>query len=93
MGCHITLSGNITVGGTVDGRDIATDGTKLDGVEANATADQTKADIDALNIDADTLDGQHGSYTQRMPTQRYLTLWTAHLRHLLYAKRTGSGSW
>lgn len=58
----ITLSGNITVGGTVDGRDLATDGTKLDGVEANATADQTKADIDALNINADTLDGQHGSY-------------------------------
>lgn len=41
----ITLSGNITVGGTVDGRDIATDGTKLDGVEANATADQTGAEI------------------------------------------------
>ena len=38
------------------------DHTKLDGIEANATADQTKTDIDALNIDADTLDGQHGSY-------------------------------
>jgi len=58
----ITLSGNITVGGTVDGRDLATDGSKLDGVESGATADQTKADIDALNINADTLDGQHGSY-------------------------------
>mgnify|MGYP000206341432 CR=1 FL=1 len=32
----ITLSGNITVGGTVDGRDLATDGAKLDGVEAGA---------------------------------------------------------
>ena len=50
------VEGNIAVTGTVDGRDIATDGTKLDGIEANATADQTKADIDALNIDADTLD-------------------------------------
>ena len=58
----ITLSGNITVGGTVDGRDLATDGSKLDGIESGATADQTKADIDALNINADTLDGQHGSY-------------------------------
>jgi predicted RNA-binding protein Jag len=38
------------------------DHSKLDGIEAGATADQTKADIDALNIDADTLDGQHGSY-------------------------------
>ena len=43
----ITLSGNITVGGTVDGRDLATDGSKLDGVEANATADQTGAEIKA----------------------------------------------
>lgn len=30
------INGNITVGGTVDGRDIATDGTKLDGIEALA---------------------------------------------------------
>tara|TARA_B110000908_G_scaffold12402_1_gene14395 strand:- start:11228 stop:12589 length:1362 start_codon:yes stop_codon:yes gene_type:complete len=29
-------TGNITVGGTVDGRDVATDGTKLDGIEALA---------------------------------------------------------
>ena len=35
----------------------AVDKTKLDTVEDGATADQTKADIDALNIDADTLDG------------------------------------
>jgi len=33
------------------------DKTKIDTVEDGATADQTKADIDALNIDADTLDG------------------------------------
>jgi hypothetical protein len=38
------------------------DHAKLDGIETGATADQTKADIDALNIDADTLDGQQGSY-------------------------------
>ena len=36
--------------------------TKLSGIEAGATADQTKIDIDALNINADTLDGQHGAY-------------------------------
>jgi len=33
-----TVTGNITVSGTVDGRDIATDGAKLDGIAANATA-------------------------------------------------------
>lgn len=38
-------SGDITVSGTVDGRDVATDGTKLDGIETAATADQTGAQI------------------------------------------------
>ena len=56
------LTGALTTNSTIDGRDVATDGTKLDGIETAATADQTKADIDALNINADTLDGQHGSY-------------------------------
>jgi len=51
-----TVTGNITVTGTVDGRDVAADGSKLDGIESGATADQTKADIDALGIDAATLD-------------------------------------
>lgn len=52
------MTGNITFSGsqTVDGRDLSADGTKLDGIESGATADQTKADIDALNIDAATLD-------------------------------------
>lgn len=49
--------GDITTDGTVDGRDVAADGAKLDGIETGATADQTKADIDALGIDASTLDG------------------------------------
>jgi len=47
--------GSITVPGKVDGRDIATDGTKLDGIEAAATADQTKAEIDALGLSHDSL--------------------------------------
>jgi hypothetical protein len=40
-----TVNGNITVTGTVDGRDVATDGSKLDGIEAGATADQTASEI------------------------------------------------
>ena len=40
-----TLTGNVSVGGTVDGRDVAADGTKLDGIEPNATADQTTEEI------------------------------------------------
>lgn len=51
-----TVTGDIAVTGTVDGRDIASDGSKLDGIESGATADQTKADIDALGINAATAD-------------------------------------
>ena len=41
----VQTTGNIVVGGTVDGRNVSTDGTKLDGIEAGATADQTNAEI------------------------------------------------
>lgn len=51
----VSATGNITVGGTVDGRDVATDGTKLDGIEAGATADQTAGEIKtAYESNADT---------------------------------------
>ena len=33
---NLDITGNIVVSGTVDGRDVATDGTKLDGIEASA---------------------------------------------------------
>ena len=39
-----SITGNITVSGTVDGRDVATDGTKLDGIEASADV------TDATNV-------------------------------------------
>ena len=38
-------SQNIVTSGTVDGRDVSTDGTKLDTIETNATQDQTDAEI------------------------------------------------
>ncbi len=43
-----TINANIIVSGTVDGRNVSTDGTKLDGIEANATADQTASEIASL---------------------------------------------
>jgi len=67
----IDVTGNITVSGTVDGRDVAADGTKLDGIESGATADQTAAEIltaiktvdgASSGLDADLLDGQQGTY-------------------------------
>ena len=51
----LDVGANITVGGTVDGRDLATDGSKLDGIESSATADQTGAEIKtAYELEADT---------------------------------------
>jgi hypothetical protein len=40
-GTSITATGNIAVAGTVDGRDVATDGTKLDTIETNADVTDT----------------------------------------------------
>ena len=60
------MTGAITTNSTFDGRDVSVDGTKLDGIEANATADQTAAEILAAlltvdgtgtNLDADKVDG------------------------------------
>ncbi len=62
---------NITLSGTIDGRDPSADGTKLDGIEAGATGDQTASEIMTAiqtvdgatsGLDADLLDGQEGSY-------------------------------
>ena len=40
----ITVNGDITVVGVVDGRDVSVDGAKLDTIESGATADQTPAE-------------------------------------------------
>ena len=62
----LDVTGNISCTGTIDGRDVASDGTKLDGIEASATADQTASEILTLlktvdgagsGLDSDTLDG------------------------------------
>lgn len=45
-GSTVTSTGNIVVTGTVDGRDVAADGTKLDGIEASADV------TDTLNVTA-----------------------------------------
>ena len=60
------LTGAVTTNSTFDGRDVATDGAKLDGIEAGATTDQTAAQIltaiktvdgAGSGLDADLLDG------------------------------------
>lgn len=46
FGDDVSVTGDITVTGTVDGRDVAADGTKLDGIEAGADV------TDAANVQA-----------------------------------------
>jgi hypothetical protein len=51
----LDVDGNIAVSGTVDGRDIATDGTKLDGIESGAdVTDATNVAAAGATMDADT---------------------------------------
>ena len=66
------FTGNITFSGsqTVDGRDLSADGSKLDGIENNATQDMSANEIltavktvdgSGSGLDADTLDGVEAS--------------------------------
>jgi hypothetical protein len=53
----VLTTGNVTLAAlaTVDGRDVSVDGTKLDGIETAATADQTNAEIKtAYELNANT---------------------------------------
>ena len=50
------MTGAITTTSTFDGRDIAADGSKLDGIETSATADQTAGEIEAI-VNHDNLTG------------------------------------
>jgi hypothetical protein len=54
----VTVSGNISVSGTVDGRDVAADGTKLDGIETGAevnTVASVNTKTGAVVLDADDI--------------------------------------
>ena len=78
----LAVTNNITVGGTVDARDIASDGSKLDGIESGATADQSAAEIltaiktvdgAGSGLDADTLDGVSSGSFLRSDTADTMT--------------------
>ena len=48
FGADINITGDITVTGNVDGRDVSADGTKLDGIEASADVTDTTNVVAAL---------------------------------------------
>ncbi len=71
----LAMTGNMTVTGTVDGRDVATDGTKLDGIEAGAdVTDATNVAAAGAIMDGDfSVSGNMvrtgaGTYTSRTVT-------------------------
>jgi len=76
---NLYLSGNVTVGGTVDGRDVATDGTKLDGIATgatntvgNATHTGEVTGSGALTIANDVVDAGNLKVTGNGTTSQYL---------------------
>lgn len=99
FGAGIDVTGDITVTGNVDGRDIGADGTKLDGIEPGATADQTAAEIltaiktvdgATSGLDADLLDGQHGAHY--LDFSNFSNLPDPQIDVTLSGKVTGTGS-
>jgi len=84
-------SGSIVVTGTVDGRDVATDGTKLDGIEAGATTDQTQAEINALGITATGLSGTPNITVGTVDTSGKITISNSAYNNHLRIVRSGQG--
>ena len=79
------LTGAVTTNSTFDGRDVATDGTKLDSIESGATADQSNAEIRAAveaatdsnvftDADHSKLNGIEASATADQSASEILTL-------------------
>jgi hypothetical protein len=99
FGAGIDITGDITVTGNVDGRDVSVDGAKLDGIEAGATADQTATEIltaiktvdgSGSGLDADLLDGQEG--THYLDFTNFTNLPDPQIDVTLSGKVTGTGS-
>ena len=83
------FTGAVTTNSTFDGRDVATDGTKLDGIEASATADQTAAQIkthlengiDSVHYVDGSIDAEHIADRAVTGTKIALDLRTGNIAH------------
>lgn len=63
----VSIAGNIAVTGTVDGRDVATDGTTLDAISNTGVSALTSAEVDQLeNIDTVTITNTQWGYLGSM---------------------------
>lgn len=68
---NVAINASLTTTGTVNGRNLVADGSKLDGIEAGATADMTASEIltalltvdgSGSGLDSQLLAGQSGTY-------------------------------
>ena len=82
----VSFQGNLTLTGTVEGRYIFSDGTKLDGIETGATADQTAAQLLA-KIKTVDVNGSGGINAGRLDGHVLTTAATANT----VVERNGSG--
>ena len=90
---NLDVHNNITLGGTVDGRDVATDGSKLDNIESNATRDQTASEIVSLLSDQNITTSGTISVTGDLTAASDFTLaGDATVQGDLYLSDTGTNS-
>ena len=100
------LTGAVTTNSTFDGRNVSVDGSKLDGIEADATADQSAAQIltaiktvdgTGSGLDADLLDGLHaselggGGYKMTVFTSSGTYTKAANVKHIKVTVTGGGG--
>ena len=100
------LTGAVTTNSTFDGRNVSVDGSKLDGIAADATADQSAAQIltaiktvdgTGSGLDADLLDGLHaselggGGYKMTVFTSSGTYTKAANVKHIKVTVTGGGG--
>ena len=97
----VNITGSLTLSGTVDGRDVAADGTKLDGIESNATADQTASEILTLlktvdgngsGLDADRLQDVDAAFLRNASNLNSGTISDARLPSSISSDITGNAA-
>lgn len=87
----ISVIGNITVSGNVDGRDVATDGTKLDGIATGATAYTNANAVSAVTASDLDMDGNKVLFSNMYSTLNDLPSATDNHGMFAHVHATGKG--
>tara|TARA_R110000796_G_scaffold81249_2_gene179092 strand:+ start:2204 stop:3628 length:1425 start_codon:yes stop_codon:yes gene_type:complete len=97
---NVTLGNNLAVGGTVDGRDVATDGTKLDGIATSANnythpnhSGEVTSSGDGATVISDNVVDEANLKVSNTPTNGYmLTAQSGNTGGLTWAAASGGGA-